>query len=652
MAETVIGAKLSLDSGQAEKSLKNFKQELREASNELVQMASKFGGTSTEAINAAKKVAQLKDAIGDAKQLSDGFNPDRKFAAFSTAIQGVVGGFSALQGAIGLFGVKSKEVEETLLKVQSAMALSQGLSSLLAAGEGFKNLRIVAVAALQRIRDAIGATGIGLLVIALGAIVTYWEDIKEAVFGVSEEQKKLLETTTKTAEAEEKKLSSISEQDNILKLQGKTEEQILRIKIAQTDEVIKSREQQALAQQEITKAQIATAERNKQILVGILNFLTAPIKFLIKEVGGILNTFGAGINIDALLKNTDATNNRIADYFFSPEGTKKAGDEDLKIIQDTIAKTKNERAGYLLSIKKLNEEAAKDRKAQLKEEEDAERKHIEELVRMRKEAADIEKKMREDAEAQRKAIAEKKRIADEATMQADLARETAQLERENQRRIDQVILQEELDIAQQTSFQKQLDDLNKWYADKLAIVTGNEELQAQLTGEYERIKSDITRNENLTRLGIIADILGQAANLLGKQTAAGKALAIAEATINTYAGATAALRSKVPFPEPVATAIRIAQAGLIIATGLKSIREIAKTNVPGGSGGGAPAIPSLSVSAPAPLSPTQQSTLINDESNGRGNAAAGPIRVYTVEADGANQRERSERLSRAARLGG
>lgn len=120
-----------------------LKKQLKEAQKEVEALAAKFGDTSNEAVNAAKKAAQLKDAIGDAKALTDSFNPDAKFNALSGSLSGVAGGFSAVQGAMGLVGVDSKNVEATLLKVQSAMAFSEGLNSVLAAKDAFKNLGAV-----------------------------------------------------------------------------------------------------------------------------------------------------------------------------------------------------------------------------------------------------------------------------------------------------------------------------------------------------------------------------------------------------------------------------------------------------------------------------------------------------------------------------
>ena len=124
MAEKVIGVEVKVDGKQAEQSVGSFKKQLREANNEVVNLTEKFGATSREAIAAAQKVAKLKDAIGDAKALSDAFSPDAKFNAFAGAIQGAVSGFSALQGAQALFGTESEELNKTLLKVQAALLIA------------------------------------------------------------------------------------------------------------------------------------------------------------------------------------------------------------------------------------------------------------------------------------------------------------------------------------------------------------------------------------------------------------------------------------------------------------------------------------------------------------------------------------------------
>ena len=132
---------INVNTEGAEGSVKSFREQLKEATKDVLTLSEKFGATSDEAIIAAKKVAELRDKIGDAKALSDAFNPDAKFKALTSSLSGVAGGFAAVQGAMALFGTESENVQKTLLKVQSAMALSQGLQSIGESIDSFKNFR-------------------------------------------------------------------------------------------------------------------------------------------------------------------------------------------------------------------------------------------------------------------------------------------------------------------------------------------------------------------------------------------------------------------------------------------------------------------------------------------------------------------------------
>ena len=185
MPKTVVALEATINASGAEGSVKSLKAQLKEAQADVQALSDKFGATSQAAVDAAKKAASLKDRIGDAKALTDAFNPDAKFKAFSSSIQGVVGGFSALQGAQALFGSKSEELTKTLAKVQGAMALSQGLNSVLEAKDAFVNLGTVlktnVVGAFNGLKAAIGSTGIGLLVIALPILIANFDKIKQVV---------------------------------------------------------------------------------------------------------------------------------------------------------------------------------------------------------------------------------------------------------------------------------------------------------------------------------------------------------------------------------------------------------------------------------------------------------------------------------------
>ena len=99
------------------------------------------------------------------------------------ALGGVTAGFSLAQGAFAAFGSESKEVEQALLKVQAAMAIQQGVQGIREAIPAIRQLA-------NSIKAAIGSTGVGLIVVSLGLVYTYWEDISKAVgFSTKESEK-------------------------------------------------------------------------------------------------------------------------------------------------------------------------------------------------------------------------------------------------------------------------------------------------------------------------------------------------------------------------------------------------------------------------------------------------------------------------------
>jgi hypothetical protein len=123
--------------------LGNLKQQLKQAQVEVQTLSEKFGATSKQAVEAAKAAAILKDKIGDAKALTEAFNPDAKFKAVAGSLTGVAGGFSVVTGAMGAFGKQSEEVEKALLKVQSVMAITSGAQALGESIDSFKQLGAV-----------------------------------------------------------------------------------------------------------------------------------------------------------------------------------------------------------------------------------------------------------------------------------------------------------------------------------------------------------------------------------------------------------------------------------------------------------------------------------------------------------------------------
>lgn len=109
---------------------KSLKSQLREANQELVKSIQLYGETSTQAIEAAKGVAGLKDQIGQAKDLSEAFNPDQKMKALGAATQIAATGMQGVTAGMALFGDQSEDTQKMLLKVQAAMAFSDAISGL------------------------------------------------------------------------------------------------------------------------------------------------------------------------------------------------------------------------------------------------------------------------------------------------------------------------------------------------------------------------------------------------------------------------------------------------------------------------------------------------------------------------------------------
>ena len=199
---------------EVKENLGNLKQQLKAAQLEVQTLADKFGVTSDQAREAAKRAAELKDKIGDAKALTDAFNPDAKFKGLAQALTGVTGGFAAVQGAMGLMGVESENVEKQLLKVQSAMALAAGIDQLSEAKEAFQNLGKTVVKTFNSIKAAIGSTGIGLIVIALGTIYTYWEDISKAIGLSTKETEKYANQQKLIGEEAKKQREEVAKQSS------------------------------------------------------------------------------------------------------------------------------------------------------------------------------------------------------------------------------------------------------------------------------------------------------------------------------------------------------------------------------------------------------------------------------------------------------
>ncbi|MBC7588870.1 MAG: hypothetical protein H7178_10995 [Chitinophagaceae bacterium] len=202
----------------------------------------------------------------------------------------------------------------------------------------------------------------------------------------------------------------------------------------------------------------------------------------------------------------------------------------------------------------------------------------------------------------------------------------------------------------QEQYEQQLFDLKAKYEKELKIIGDNEELKARLEAEYAETVTDLKTQHLNKQLDETKNIGGKITEVIGQQTEAGKGFGIATALINTYQGATDALRAKSTLPSPFDVIAKVANVSAVIAMGFKAAKAITTIPVPGGGGGS-----TGSLSMPAPLAPTplQTSTSLNQSSiNAVGNAGQGGVnRAFVLDSDIKNADERQRSLARAARLG-
>jgi hypothetical protein len=578
---------LSPEAVEAAQRVKNLSDQftpLREANNNLQLIVDKFGVGSKEAANAAKRVAELKDTISDAKTLTDAFNPDRKFAALSGVINGVTGGFAALQGAIALTGGKSEELEQQLLKVQGALALSQGINSILEMRDSFTVLVSVikggVLSAFTALKAAIGATGIGLLVIAVGTLVANFDKVKKAV------------------------LDTFPALGN------------MRVLLNDLLQVIRG---------------VGNAA---------INFLVAPFKAIGQAIkgdfSGALSELKKGVDFAAnynqgkqeeiTRQNKNAQEQRLADLISSQEKElevlRARGRSTIalerQILNEKLQLYKEDKDKYaeLLQEKRVFEARA------AKEGEDAARK------RKEKDAADAKKKEEQDKidQAKRNALYQ-----------------AGYLEPEDEDKVD---------AQREAIFQKGLEAADRQV--KADISTQQQKTASEAAGAKTRQEiAEIEAQGKIALADQIANVSNAAADLVGRNTAVGKGLAIATTTIDTYLAAQKAYASQLTPGDPSSPIRAALAAGAAVISGLARVKAIVAVKVPNTSAGGlsTPSIPN-NAGAPIATSFTQAQTVQLDRNSINQLGDKSNIRAYVLDQDIKDQDRRNQRIERASVLGG
>lgn len=139
-------------------------------------------------------------------------------------------------------------------------------------------------------------------------------------------------------------------------------------------------------------------------------------------------------------------------------------------------------------------------------------------------------------------------------------KEAKAMDLENQRAID------EENIT--SDFERETLRLEQQYQMEVAAA---EKVGADVTlieAKYAQIREKREKELVNAKLQMTADIAGQISNIMGQESAAGKVFALAQATINTYLGASKAIAQGGIWG--------VAQAAIVIAAGLKQVASIVK----------------------------------------------------------------------------
>jgi chemotaxis protein histidine kinase CheA len=165
---------------------KSMKAEIRELTVAAQQAVMQFGEFSPEAVKAEQALAGARDRMDDFNDRVKAVNPD-KFAQLNTVVSGVARGFQAAQGAMALFGNESEDLQKTMVKLQGAMALAEGLEGLGKVQQQFgaiaKNIKGGVTQAFQSL-GRISTLALGGIGIVLTLVITNFDSLKKAVMSL------------------------------------------------------------------------------------------------------------------------------------------------------------------------------------------------------------------------------------------------------------------------------------------------------------------------------------------------------------------------------------------------------------------------------------------------------------------------------------
>lgn len=160
-----------------------------------LRLANKEGGEEYEALK--NKAVEVRTAIvATNNEISTGVKNTATLDRLIQVTSGVAAGFTLAQGATALFGAENESAEKVIQKVTGGMAVLQSLQEIqiqlktidttatgkqTAAQAAYSLVVGTSTGALKIFRIALAATGIGLIIILLAALVANWDKVTASV---------------------------------------------------------------------------------------------------------------------------------------------------------------------------------------------------------------------------------------------------------------------------------------------------------------------------------------------------------------------------------------------------------------------------------------------------------------------------------------
>lgn len=186
---------ISVDTKTSSKSIKQLREEVAGLTAELEDL--EIG--STDYTKKLEELVNVQNKLGVATESMQGktVNAVKAFDSINQVAGGLAGGVSAVSAAFTLFGKDTENLQKTMVKLQAAIAIVQGIGGLKGLGEGIlngvKSFKALSVAitgtsvAMNGFKAALVSTGIGALLVAVGLLIDKLTSLKDEAKLTSDE---------------------------------------------------------------------------------------------------------------------------------------------------------------------------------------------------------------------------------------------------------------------------------------------------------------------------------------------------------------------------------------------------------------------------------------------------------------------------------